>query len=261
MARHLVEDFPRAKFIHTVRDPISSCERDVPLYFTFLSRTWSTNLQPGPLYGALFVWPIKICLIPGWNRGRGPYASKICTADAAQTMRDLADWLGLPYQATLLDSTFNGIPYVVKRDGKAWSGRRLEQAQRHSRNLSRKDRALLFAFSMKTSWTGTIPVQRSLEIRLSVRRVCFAPSFPTKMEIIAARAVFKPGSCRRCGTETSRAIKSLLAIVLCRLKIIRLLTSVFFGRCVSGAALLKVGQKSRPMDRGQDGARAARSET
>jgi hypothetical protein len=85
---------------------------------------------------------------------------------------------------------------------------------------------------------------------------------PMKTEVIAARAVFKHRilPSLRHG-DFSRAIKSVLGIGLCRLKIIRLLAPLVFRRCAAGAALLQVNQKNRLMDSGDEGARAARSET
>jgi hypothetical protein len=163
-------------------------------------------------------------------------------SDTAETMRDLTDWLGLPCQASLLDSTFNGIPWVVKRDGKAWSGRRLEQVQRYSGNLSGKDRALLFAVFYENFAEWNYPVPRIFESRL-VRCMVFVSLFlfPMKTEILAARAIFK----RRILPSLRHgsilpALKSLLGIALCRLRIIVLLAPAFLRRCVYGTTLLQV---------------------
>ena len=46
MARHLVEDFPQAKFVHTIRDPISSCDGVFHFLFGTFVRKCSTNLYP-----------------------------------------------------------------------------------------------------------------------------------------------------------------------------------------------------------------------
>jgi hypothetical protein len=67
---------------------------------------------------------------------------------------------------------------------------------------------------------------------------------PMKMEVTAARLVFK----RRILPSIRQgailpAIRSSLAIVLCRAKIIRLLTSVFLRRYTYGTTLLQVGHK------------------
>ena len=74
--------------------------------------------------------------------------------------------------------------------------------------------------------------------------------FPMKMEIIAARAVFKRRTLPslRHG-NIWRAIKSLLGIGFCRLKIIWLFVPVFFRRCAYRTTLLQVDQKTRPLER------------
>jgi hypothetical protein len=169
--RLLVEDFPQAKFVHTIRDPISSCDGIFRYHFPFVE---NHILLPSM---TLFLLANKDGPQAGMESRTRAIRFEDLHCNLAETMRDLSDWLGLPYQATLLDSTFNGIPWVVTRDGKAWSGRRLEQVQRQSANLSRvRIEHSCSQCSTKTSWTGTIPVQRSLEIRLSVVS-CLFPSF------------------------------------------------------------------------------------
>ena len=37
-AKHLVEDFPRAKFVHTIRDPITTCDRTFQHFLPFADR-------------------------------------------------------------------------------------------------------------------------------------------------------------------------------------------------------------------------------
>jgi hypothetical protein len=163
-------------------------------------------------------------------------------------MRDLSDWLGLPYQSTLLNSTFNGIPWVFKGDGKVWSGRRLEQVQRQSKNLSRKDRALLFAlfYDNFVEWNYPCPKIFGQAI---VRCVVFVSLFllPMKTEIVAAQAIFKRTvlPALRHG-KILPLIKSLLGIGFCRLKIIWLLAPAFFRRCVYGTTLLQVDHNRQP---------------
>ncbi len=166
-------------------------------------------------------------------------------------MRDLSDWLGLPFQATLLESTFNGIPYVVTRDGKTWSGRRLGQVQRRSGNLSVKDRALLFALFHENFVEWNYPFPQIFE-HLVVRFLVFVVLFlvPMKMEIIAARAIFK----RRmlpslCNGDVTPAIRCIVGIGLCRLKIIGLLVPAFFRRCAYRTTLLQLDPKTRPLER------------
>lgn len=258
VARQLVEDFPRAKFVHTIRDPISSCDGMFRFTFATLSKDFPRTYTKAP-YTALFY-------LPGQDRPHFGMQSRTRTirfedlhADTAETMRDLADWLGLPFQATLLASTFNGIPWVVRSEGKAWSGRRLEPVERNSRNLSRKDRALLYALFYENFVAWNYPCPRIFGYPI-VRWIVFVSllPFPTKMEIITARAVLKlwilPSV--RHGRVWA-AIKSLLGIGFYRLKIMELLAPAFFRRCAYGVTLLQV---ARPPERRDDGASAAERE-
>ena len=262
VARQLVEDFPQAKFVHTVRDPISSC--DGMFHFTFgtLSEPFPRTYTKAP-YTALFYLPDQDRPHSGMESRTRTIRFEDLHSDTAGTMRDLADWLGLPFSATLLDSTFNGIPWVVTRDGKAWSGRRLEQAQRNSRNLSPKDRALLFALFYENfvDWNYPCPKIFGNPIVRFIVFVSLTP-FPMEMELIAARAVFKRWilpSLRRGKIWT--AIKSFLGIGFYRLKIIGLLAPAFFRRFAYGTTLLQVDHKGRPLERRDDCALAATNET
>jgi hypothetical protein len=160
-------------------------------------------------------------------------------------MRDLTEWLGISYQATLLDSTFNGIPYVVTREGKAWSGQRREQAQRHSRNLSRKDRGLLFALFYENFVAWGYPCPKIFGNPIACWIVFTALLLvPMKTEITVARVVIKNRilpSIRR--GNCSIGLKSLGRIVFCRLGIITLLGPEFLRRCAHRKTLLTVDRK------------------
>jgi len=252
VARSLVEDFPRAKFLHTVRDPLTTCDGVFHNHFKFAEgHAPSHSVIPIIPYTALS------CLI---NRDRPHSGMESRTrtirfedlhCDPAETMRDISDWLGLAYRTTLLDSTFNGIPYVVTRDGKAWSGARLEQIQRHSWYLSPKDRALLYALLYEnfTDWNYPCPkIFRHAIVRLAVFVSLLL--VPMKMEIVAARAVFKRRMlpALRHG-DVPPAITSLLGIALCRLKIVWRLASAFVRRFAYRTTLLQVDNKKRALER------------
>ncbi len=248
VARHLVEDFPRTKFVHTIRDPISSCNGVFHSHFTFAEKH-------GPARGFLPIIPyIAVCCLTNKDRPHSGMESRTRTVrfedlhrDSAQIMRDLSGWLGLPYRAALLDSTFNGIPYVVMRDGEAWSGSRLEQIQRRSSHFSLKDRALLFACFYENFVDWDYPCPRIFRHPM-VRYLVFVSlcPFPMKMEIIAARAAFRLSVLPwlRHGNILP-AIKSLLEIGFCRLKITWRLASVVFRRCFYGTTLLQVDPAGR----------------
>jgi hypothetical protein len=256
-ARHLVEDFPQTKFVHTVRDPISSCDG---VFHFHLKIVENHILLP---YTALFYLTNKDRPHPGMESRTRTIRFEDLHSNTAESMRDLASWLGLRYQTSLLDSTFNGLPYVMTRDGQAWSGPRLEQTQRRSRNLSRKDRALLFAAFYENFVEWDYPYPAIIGNPL-VRCIVFFSLFllPMKMEFVAAKAILRLAIMPALGRgQVKSAMMSLLGIGLCRLKIAWLLGSAFFRRLVFGATLLQVDRKAHPVEQCDNGAPAVTSTT
>ena len=277
-ARQLVGDFPQVKFIHTIRDPITSFDRMFGWWFD------AELLQPRePLRGrraaaAHVIEPTRyISALAARNVVRfhidtdRPHSGmesrtrairfEDLHCDIAQTMRELSDWLGLPYQATLLDSTFNGIPYVVTRDGKTWSGPRPEQAQRHSRNISRKDRALLFALFYENflAWNYPCPKIFGNPIVRCLVLVLF-PLLPMKMEMIVARAVFKRRvlPALRHG-DIATLMDSLLRILFSRVAIMWLFACEASRRLAYRKTLLQINHtndaRNPRVDREAEGAK------
>ena len=262
VARCLVEDFPQAKFVHTIRDPISSCNGMFRYLLGRIDEDLPRTYIRAP-YSALECLTDNDRPLVGMESRTRTVRFEDLHRDPAEVMRTLADWLDLSYQPTLLDSTFNGIPYVVSRDGASWSGPRVEQAQRHSSGLSPMDRALLFALLYEnfTAWNYSCPKIFRHQV---VRWVVFVSLvlLPTKMEIIAARALLTRRtlpSLRR--GRIAAAVASLLGIGFCRLTIIGLLVPAFLRRCLYGATLLPVDHKKQPLEHRDDGARAVRNET
>lgn len=259
-AEYLVEDFPKAKFIHTIRDPIALVDRGVDYWLGGKSRpreplqnSEETRLQALEVSAAT-PWYVLNSLV-NKDRPHSGVESRTQTvrfedlhADTAKTMHDLADWLGLSWQATLLESTFNGIPYVVSRDGKSWSGKSSEQAQRHApRNISLKDRGLLYALFYENfvAWAYPCPkVFRSSIVRCIVFSLLFL--FPTQMEILVARAVFRRNvrPAIRHG-KLSILTNSLAVILLCRLAVIWLLVPEFCRRLAGRKTLLHADDRMR----------------
>ena len=138
-------------------------------------------------------------------------------------MRSLAHWLGLPYRPSLLDSTFNGVPWVVKQGTISWSGPRPEQAIRDSRNISFTDRGLLFSVFNEDFVAWNYPCPNIFKHALVRILTCMLVLLiPMKIEIIAARTLIKERpSLRRGGFRY--AIKFLVRIFICRVGIMSLL--------------------------------------
>ncbi len=208
-ALEFVEDFPQTQFIHTIRDPITSFDRFFDwLFDAELLRpiepiadqhaTVARVLHPSRPISDVAAWRVVRAHIVADQPYSG-MASRTRAirfedlhSDPARIMRDLAAWLGISFQASLLESTFNRTPYVVTRDGKTWSGARKEQPRRSSRNLSQKDRALVYSVFYENfrAWNYPCPsIFGRAPVRLLV--LFLLPLWPMKMELIVTRAVFK----------------------------------------------------------------------
>jgi hypothetical protein len=229
IASYLVEDFPQVRFIHTVRDPISSYDRA----FEYFLHTLVEHHLMLPYTGLLS--------LVGSERPQRGMESRSCAVRFEDlhnhlpgTMRDVAEWLGLPYNSVLLESTFNGVPYVVARKGEIWSGPRAAQTARSSKYLSAKDRALFYALFYEDFEAWNYPYARV---------ICFAAVralvtitlalLPLNTEITGARAIFW----QRILPQARRgnllgAAKAVLAIGVCRVKIASLFVSRVVQRCL-----------------------------
>jgi hypothetical protein len=234
-AGRFVEDFPQARFLHTVRDPISSYDRT----FEHSSRDpWFVD-EP---------WR----LIRRFTKSDVPHLGMASRTRAirfedlhnntAEIMSRLADWLGLPYQASLLKSTFNGTPWVVERAGVTWSGSRPEQALRFSRNISFTDKIILFAMFYENfvAWNYSCPkIFRNALVRGLACMLVFL--IPMKTEAIAACAVVKAEvlPSLRHG-DVRLAFKRLFGIFRSRLAMIYCVTSEIWRRLVFGKTVLEI---------------------
>lgn len=276
LARRLAEDFPRAKFIHTIRDPImlfdrlfsrwsrhfeqrlagqpvgdENALRPVAKNPSFAAARWSLN--PFRTFAAI-VSRKRFALRCPIDRDRPHLGMESRTlgirfedmhCHTEEAMRNLTDWLGLSFQVALLDSTFNGIPWVVTRDGQTWSGARPAQAERNPRFVSRKDQALLFALLYENflAWKYPYPkLFRSLIVRCAVFVALIL--LPMKIEFVVARTAFKNKvlpSLKR--GRFLMLIRFVALTVSYRLTIIALFALEFFGRCIFGKTLLEINHQ------------------
>jgi hypothetical protein len=157
-------------------------------------------------------------------------------------MRDLSDWLGIAYEASLLVSTFNGIPYVVTAHGTTWSGPRPQKAGRTSRSISRKDRVLLYTLFYENFLAWNYPCPQFLGkpvVRFPLLFVLIL--LPTKMEFTVARAVFKRRLLPSLRLPDGKhALRCILRLFFCRLAINWLLLREAFRRLFFRKNLLKI---------------------
>jgi hypothetical protein len=231
LARYLVEDFPGARFIHTVRDPITNC-----------GRIFEHDLQPHGFLAPVYV----IARLSFWDKPHSGMESRtraIRFEDLhlrlEETMGAVAAWLGLPYRSSLLESTFNGLRYVWRpRTGTAgWSGARPQQAVRDSRNLFFTDRCLLFAMLYEdfVAWNYPCPrIFRHAWVRV-LTCVLVLP-IPMKIELITARTALKSLPSRGFGYT----IKGLVRVCIGRVVIMSLLAVELYRRLAFGKQVLEL---------------------
>jgi hypothetical protein len=229
-ARWFMDDFPQGRFLHTIRDPITSYDRTFGHWNYFPS--W---------------WTIRYL-----NKADKPHAGTDRLSRAvrfedlhnhtAETVSRIAGWLGLPHQPALMTSTFNGIPYVVERGGITWSGARPQQAERSSANLCMIDRFILFALFHEdfVAWHYSYP--RMFRNPL-VRALACIPAFiiPMKPEIIVARRIIKHDVLPALRQRNFRAVlKGSKEILLGRLMVIYTVASELGRRLFFGKEILKL---------------------
>ncbi|HEY6432811.1 MAG TPA: hypothetical protein VIZ17_12590, partial [Acetobacteraceae bacterium] len=157
-ARQFVEDFPNGRFLHTVRDPITTIDSWFDTQFRFQTDDGqfahrSTLLPSAPTPLTRYIDPAWWVLTDVMRSDRPHIGMDACTRavrfedlhlNTAETMSRVASWLGLAPASSLVRSTFNGIKWVVGTGPNAWSGARVEQVRPHSRNMFIMDRAILF---------------------------------------------------------------------------------------------------------------------
>ena len=240
-ARFLIEDFPQARFIHTVRDPITN-----------VGRLFEHDLRGLGLLAAVYViahLAFGDRAHPGMESRTRAIRFEDLHLHLEETMGAVAAWFGIAYRPSLLESTFNGRPFFWKpATGTAWSGARPEKAARDSRNVSFTDRSLLFTLFTEdfVAWDYPCPkfFTRTLARVLTFMLVVL---IPMKMEFITARIVFKSfvsGNFRS-------VFKGLAQICTARVAIMSLVAAELYRRLTSGKRVLELLPLSSRQDANQ----------
>jgi Sulfotransferase family len=254
LAAYFVQDFPQARFIHTVRDPVTTLDRSFEGWFASGRDLFTLEFERNASFrhniAALSSTTAVVSIYTLFAKDRAHPGMEWRTLgirfedlhnNAAETLTRLVAWLDLRYQSSLLESTFNGRPYIVERDGKVWSGPRPEQTVRSRRNISFMDQALLFAVLNENFVAWNYPCPKGFRHAL-LRILVFVAVFlkPMKIEIIVARAVLKLRvlpSLRR--GNFGYAAGNVLRLVGSRLAIMSLLGGELCRRLVVGKKVLK----------------------
>jgi hypothetical protein len=194
LARALVDDFPDARFLHTIRDPISALDSWLERHFIWQFRD-NPDLTSGYRYPAFDALRELLSWDAG-HRGLQERTRAIRFEDMhlapERTMRRLAEWLGVPYRSCLLDSTLNGRPYVVEAGGRSWVGPNPANTRRRSKNLNTLDQFMAFSILHRNFVEWDYPYPRFLRFRLIRAAVVLAGvMIPTKMEWVNVRNIIR----------------------------------------------------------------------
>ncbi len=194
LASRFAADFPCGRFLHTVRDPISALNSwfDMHLSWQLGDRPPTGSQYSFPAFDAmrdLLRWDRAH---PGLERRSWALRFEDMHLILEKTMHSVADWLGIAYQPSLLESTLNRRPYIVGKNGRSWSGANPASAQRRSNYLHRCDHALLFALFYDNFIAWGFPVPRVFRFRLlRLLTAVGCAVVPMKIELINARALLK----------------------------------------------------------------------
>jgi hypothetical protein len=199
LAERYIEDFPSGQFIHTVRDPISGLDSwferksDMALYRVDRRPESATAYFDSAVSSTIDIVSL------GWDRPHRGMESRTRALRFEDmhlaldgTMRRMASWLDIPFESTMLQSSWNGIPWVVTIRGVSWCGSNPANARRRWRNMDVADRFTMFALMHQNFTSWDYPSPKFMNSRWA--RLCFIALFwliPTKMEWINAGVVLR----------------------------------------------------------------------
>ncbi len=202
LAEAFASDFPRGRFLHTIRDPIAAVDswfdRQLAMQTTGVGTAryrsgYTPELADGYLDPAL----ATMIFLLSWDRphlGMNERSRAVRFEDMhlapERMMRVLAVWLHIEFRQCLLESTFNGAPYVNESGGKRWVGANPANAVRRTRSMFFTDRWLLFILFRDTlaAWGypgASLPTSGWLRAGM----VLVLLIVPMKIELITARAI------------------------------------------------------------------------
>jgi hypothetical protein len=190
LAQDFVEDFPDARFLHTIRDPISAFDSWLERHFV-----WQFKDNADPASGYRYPAYDAVRDLLAWDAGhRGMRARTRAVRfedlhlAPAETMRRLAVWLVVPFRPSMLESTLNGKPYVVEAGGQTWVGSNPKNARRRSKNLNSVDRLAVFTLLHRNFVEWNYPYPKILRWAwLRIGLIAFCTLIPSKTGMANAR--------------------------------------------------------------------------
>jgi hypothetical protein len=202
VAQQIVEDFPKARFLHTVRNPVATFDSG----FDWIAYLILGDGQLPPPDYLTPVLDVLDGLVPPWRfpelRRDRPHPGMAERTRAvrfedmhvsnAGTLRAVTQWLGISEVPSPGDSSFNGIPFTAESRGTDWTGPRPEQVGRPLRYTSSVDQALLSALFYENFIAWGYPC-RDIFGRVWFRRLSttLCLLLPMRMEIAAARRIMR----------------------------------------------------------------------
>jgi len=232
LASYLREDFADVHYIHTVRDPITNCGRTFEYAFKGDGLRASVNAVQ------------SLTLGDESHLGMKSRTLAVRFEDLhlrlQETMQAVADWLGLPYRPSLLESTFSGRPWTVTQGTTTWTGARAAQAVRNCRYSSFSDRCLFYAVQYEnfSQWNYPCPgIFRHPAVRILTCLLLLL--LPMRIELITARSVFSSRDVRIVG-------RGALRLCIQRAQIMALLSVELYRRLTHGVDLLPLRNTPGP---------------
>ena len=196
-AQRFVEDFPDGQFIHTIRDPITGIDswfgRQMDMEME--DHGHHPELAPRYLDPALGT---MVAMLKWDSAHEGTQARSRAVRfedmhlEPEALMRRLAAWIGISYRPCLLESTWNGVPYVVIIRGVSICGPNPVNAQRRHKYLNYTDRLLVFALLHGNFTAWRYPFPRALES--AWLRLCTLGALwlvPMRMEVTTWKLVIR----------------------------------------------------------------------
>jgi hypothetical protein len=223
LAAQLLEDFPSAWFIHTVRDPISAF--DSWFDFQVAIDRFALAHYERPHFAQTALDTARVLTKydrpqPGTEIRSVALRFEDLHVAPETVMQRTAAFLGIPFSTSLLKSTFNGTAWVNVTQSGTWTGANPANATRRSRNLGTRGRILFSALMYEEFRTWRYPVSAWLGHRV-LRAIAFGAvwlslwAWPMRMERIWTANVWRqqvrPAIKARRFAYAARSLRSLIA--------------------------------------------------